>query len=259
MEVHAHSHTSDPDSHRGRKKWTHYLWEFFMLFLAVFCGFLAENQREKFVDNTKERDYINLLIEDMQADSSTIHNNIPQMKQYLKGLDTLISEIYLYIEGKADTRIMYYSYHHYCRNWNDVVLSQRAMNEMKNSGNMRLIRNKEAAELIMAIEVFMQDFEETTRTYKQRQEDPSNFGLKIFDFREYQKANTSPSTTPNEDGFLKLNYQPALNTTDPVYLKEFAARVGYYRNTLEVYISVLQDLIPNIEKAINDLKKNYKL
>ena len=38
MEVHAHTHTE-------RKKWTHYLWEFLMLFLAVFCGFLAENQR----------------------------------------------------------------------------------------------------------------------------------------------------------------------------------------------------------------------
>ena len=31
MEVHAHTHTA-------RKKWTHYFWEFIMLFLAVFCG-----------------------------------------------------------------------------------------------------------------------------------------------------------------------------------------------------------------------------
>ena len=34
MEVHAHTHTA-------RKKWTHYFWEFLMLFLAVFCGFLG--------------------------------------------------------------------------------------------------------------------------------------------------------------------------------------------------------------------------
>ena len=30
MEVHAHTHTA-------RKKWTHYFWEFLMLFPAVFC------------------------------------------------------------------------------------------------------------------------------------------------------------------------------------------------------------------------------
>ena len=41
MEVHHHSHTA-------RKNWTHYFWEFLMLFLAVFCRFIAENQREHF-------------------------------------------------------------------------------------------------------------------------------------------------------------------------------------------------------------------
>jgi len=35
MEVHAHTHTE-------RKKWTHYFWEFFMLFLAVTLGFFVE-------------------------------------------------------------------------------------------------------------------------------------------------------------------------------------------------------------------------
>jgi hypothetical protein len=44
MEVHTHTHTA-------RKKWTHYLWEFLMLFLAVFAGFLAENQREHIVEH----------------------------------------------------------------------------------------------------------------------------------------------------------------------------------------------------------------
>jgi hypothetical protein len=44
MEVHTHTHTA-------RKKWTHYFWEFLMLFLAVFAGFLAENQREHIVEH----------------------------------------------------------------------------------------------------------------------------------------------------------------------------------------------------------------
>jgi len=254
MEVHTHTHTE-------RKKWTHYLWEFFMLFLAVFCGFLAENQREHFVEKKKEQDYIKLLIEDLQADTAILHRKIPEMKQYVKGLDTLILETYSYLEGKVDTRLMYYTYHHYVRNWINVVLSQRAINQLKNSGNMRLIRDKHAAELIMEGEVFFQEFEDRTKMYKQRQEDPSGFGFKIFDFREYQKANTNADSSYNhrEDGFLKLNYQPALNFTEPVYLKEFAARVGYYRNTLDNYISVLQTLIGGIEGAINELKKDYKL
>ena len=50
MEVHAHTHTP-------RKKWTHYFWEFLMLFLAVFCGFLAENQREHMVEHQRAKVY----------------------------------------------------------------------------------------------------------------------------------------------------------------------------------------------------------
>ena len=49
MEVHHHAHTA-------RKKWTHYFWEFIMLFLAVFCGFLAENQREHMIENHRVKE-----------------------------------------------------------------------------------------------------------------------------------------------------------------------------------------------------------
>ena len=55
MEVHAHTHTA-------RKKWTHYLWEFLMLFLAVFCGFLAENIREHAVERHREKQFIESFI-----------------------------------------------------------------------------------------------------------------------------------------------------------------------------------------------------
>jgi hypothetical protein len=35
--------------------WKHYMFEFFMLFLAVFFGFLAENIRENIVNREKEK------------------------------------------------------------------------------------------------------------------------------------------------------------------------------------------------------------
>ena len=54
MEVHAHSHTE-------RKKWHHYFWEFFMLFLAVTLGFLVENMREHILDRKKEKDLYRII------------------------------------------------------------------------------------------------------------------------------------------------------------------------------------------------------
>src|SRR5215204_582798 len=69
MEVHHHSHTS-------RKKWTHYFWEFLMLFLAVFAGFLAENQREHYVENQRAYQLAKNLYKEIYADSLTIQQKI---------------------------------------------------------------------------------------------------------------------------------------------------------------------------------------
>src|SRR6476646_5129465 len=66
MEVHHHS------NHQGTKKWTHYIWEFLMLFLAVFCGFLAENLREHQVEAERAKQYAALLSEDVKADTAML-------------------------------------------------------------------------------------------------------------------------------------------------------------------------------------------
>jgi hypothetical protein len=77
MEVHAHAHTE-------RKKWTHYLWEFLMLFLAVFCGFLAENQREHMVEHQREKQFAKQLLADLRADSFVLSTRIERMNGILK-------------------------------------------------------------------------------------------------------------------------------------------------------------------------------
>src|SRR6187551_4116184 len=90
MEVHAHTHTADPDSHRGRKKWTHYFWEFLMLFFAVFCGFLAEYQLEHTIENQREKKYISSFIEDLRADTAFITQYVNSKIEKRKDHDSLI-------------------------------------------------------------------------------------------------------------------------------------------------------------------------
>ena len=67
MEVHAHSHTA-------RKKWTHYFWEFFMLFLAVTLGFLVENWREHRVEHNRAGEYAKMLKLDLVNDTLSLNN-----------------------------------------------------------------------------------------------------------------------------------------------------------------------------------------
>lgn len=62
MEVHAHGHVPE------KKKWKEYVFQFIMLFLAVFLGFLAENLRERGVEREREKEYIESLVTDTNND-----------------------------------------------------------------------------------------------------------------------------------------------------------------------------------------------
>ena len=77
MEVHHHSHTAE-------KKWTHYFWEFLMLFLAVFCGFLAENQREHMVEHKREEKFAKRLLSDLGEDSVFLNKRIERLEDRKK-------------------------------------------------------------------------------------------------------------------------------------------------------------------------------
>lgn len=256
MEVHHHPHLP-----HGKKKFRDYFLEFLMIFLAVTLGFLAENLREHITEGAKEKEYIHSLVEDLETDRAFLQRVVPEMQQTLHGLDTLIDQTYLAVEGKGDTRLMYYAYHHYCRNIFHMELSQRTLNQLKNSGNMRLIRNDNAAKIISQMETGFERFAANTAFLKARQEDPAQFGLKIFDFREYQRANTNEdgSINTNDAGFLRLSYAPKLSYSDPAYLKEFAAHLGYYRNYFSIYVSEVEKAIKEVDVSIRELKEGYDM
>ena len=91
MEVHHHAHTPDPDSHRGRKKWTHYFWEFLMLFLAVFCGFLAEYQLEHKIERDREKVLAKSMYEDLKKDKIALKEAIELSNKKMLTSESLLT------------------------------------------------------------------------------------------------------------------------------------------------------------------------
>ena len=139
MEVHQHVHTA-------RKKWSHYFWEFIMLFLAVFCGFLAENQREHMIEHKREKQFAVSLINDLRLDIAwldTVSNSARKRIQNLDAaLQTLVNRnstaipvtIYNYLRN-AEIQIMFFP--------NDGTMTQ-----LKSSGGLRLIRKRAVVDSI---------------------------------------------------------------------------------------------------------------
>ena len=132
MEVHAHSHTA-------RKKWTHYFWEFLMLFLAVFCGFLAEYQLEHKIEKDREKQYMISLVEDLQSDTAQLTKLI--------NLFTLINEMEDSLKSalkKPDIMTnawLAYPYLGYPLDGYAFHRSERTIQQLKNAGGLRLVQS----------------------------------------------------------------------------------------------------------------------
>jgi hypothetical protein len=135
MEVHAHTHSP-------RKKWTHYLWEFLMLFLAVFCGFLAENKREHIVEVHRAKEYAKSLLNDMKEDTAEINGGILQNRFMVKAFDSCIAIGKKNIDNPFVPGVFYYYSRFtttaYSIDWNKSTLTQ-----LIQSGNLRYFQNKE--------------------------------------------------------------------------------------------------------------------
>jgi hypothetical protein len=144
MEVHAHSHSSPAGGGAPRKKWTHYFWEFLMLFLAVFCGFLAENQREHGVEHRREKQYLQSLQSDLKKDTAFYNSfevYLTRVSGRLDSIEYLInSREYLtnpngfYQLASSSRRMRFFEYH------------SSSFEQMKSSGNLRLIRQMDIAD-----------------------------------------------------------------------------------------------------------------
>jgi hypothetical protein len=140
MEVHHHSHTE-------RKKWTHYFWEFLMLFLAVFCGFLAENQREHLVEHQREKNLMETLYSDLKRDTADYTNDTAWWNGTIKRIDTIRMEI-LNPANERNTSLLYRKVGR-MRSNNSFQYHDRTIQQLKNGGNFRLIRNKTIADSLI--------------------------------------------------------------------------------------------------------------
>jgi hypothetical protein len=95
MEVHKHPHHVT-----HKKKWGEYLLEFFMLFLAVFLGFVAENIREHVVEHNRSKEYAISLVQDLQNDTTSINVQKKSARIYIAIADSLLRLSKKPLEGR---------------------------------------------------------------------------------------------------------------------------------------------------------------
>ena len=251
MEVHAHSHTA-------RKKWTHYFWEFLMLFLAVFCGFMAENQREHMVEHQREKQYMSTMLEDLKADIPLIDSTIINWEIINNSIDTVTNAITFPLSNIDFPKI----YRHLNPAFNiwSFRYNDRTITQLKNSGGFRLIRNKKVANKIIAYDQFNNDaIPNITKINIQFYLNATALRSKIFSegiisevFKLYGYNVASASLEPRIDSLMKKNLVPLKPENQLILLFEFknsfiAQKRDYESNVLSGYALTRQKILELIK------------
>ena len=241
MEVHTHTHTA-------RKKWTHYFWEFLMLFLAVTLGFFVENQREHFIEHKRAGQYALLMLEDLKKDTEQYAYLIPAIENHIKSFDT-VSILFGQSPPVSNKRLI------------KAVLTQRGtyrtplypttFNQMNNSGTLRYFQNKEISRRVALYYDFWHSHLKNAFDYDDNffASEVQTFMLDHFDYSE------------------SSYFGDTLVVSDPRYLERSLKTDILLRNRLTLYASLLKFTVNEIIKPANErafilidlIKKEYRL
>src|SRR5688572_13555596 len=118
-----------------------------MLFLAVFCGFLAENYRETIINKEKAHHYIQNMVADLKADTADVNFAIYYNQLWSDHLD---SALQVPIDRLKDINTQDTFYYHflpyYC--WTQpFIQNDNTITQLK-AGGFNLIRNEKVVDSI---------------------------------------------------------------------------------------------------------------
>ena len=216
MEVHKHPHHVT-----HKKKWGEYLLEFFMLFLAVFLGFVAENVREHMVEKDRAKQYAKSLISDLRNDTVMVNDHIQQITMNMNRIDSLCGYVYDKSLNQINNFDLIYkssigSYNPYT--WNRATLEQ-----IKSSGSLRYF-NDSIVKKISAYDAFTRHMD--------------------YDYQVDQDQNSKPFT--KREQILDMNYPGRLVVF--LYSKyDSLKNAAYYEEMRNLNK-------PLVTKDINDIK-----
>lgn len=243
MEVHHHSHTA-------RKKWTHYFWEFLMLFLAVFCGFLAEYQLEHIIENQREKQYMQSMVEDLKSDTTMFVSNIRIRQSRIDMMDSLV--LLLSSSSSVKNGNDMYFFGRSISPPANIFSSDGTIQQLKSSGNLRLIRKKDIAHNIINYDqqirqyfFEMGDEVEIRAAYRQ-------LAIKVFDskvFYEMERTND----------FIKPTSNPGLLNESPELINELIGHIQYLKKVHQTQLMRSQHLFQQAKQLIEEIRQQYHL
>lgn len=118
-----------------------------MLFLAVFCGFLAEYSLEHKIEKDREKQYVRSFVEDLERDTATLNEKIGYCNLTIGRVD---SSIAVFNDPRLnDLAGEIYYFLRWMHRSDNFSVNDRTIVQLRNAGGMRLVTNKRVSDSII--------------------------------------------------------------------------------------------------------------
>ena len=115
-----------------------------MLFLAVFCGFLAEYQLEHIIEHQREKQYAQSLYEDLKKDTSVLNATLTERSFVIPKLDSFRQLVHFKAIDEIPSGTWYYFGRFGTRN-TQASLQDATLQQLLSSGGLRYFKNHSVA------------------------------------------------------------------------------------------------------------------
>jgi len=255
MDVHTHTHTP-------RKKFTHYLWEFLMLFLAVFCGFLAENFREHQVEKNRGRQYMLSLYEDLKTDTTRLSDMLLYDDDKIAALSDMEACYDSINMNRLPTECMTKLILHSRAN-RSFAITDRTIAQLFNAGGFRILNKKDADRVLSYVNTFKgyQDFQSTI--FQTSQDNVRNTLNELAGFKSVksllQMPGSSYGTTTSAITPDMVAHGPLLFSGDKFLLNKWFNQLSVYLRITKRQRQQLAEIKGEVSGLIKYCKDKYQL
>ena len=223
-----------------------------MLFLAVTLGFFVENQREHLIEHKREKQYIRTLIEDLKSDTAQLATSIEARYEKEQMVDSLVFFLNSPDAAEHGSNIYYWGYS--VLRPSRFFPNDRTIQQLKNAGNMRLIRKMAVSDSIMAYDQQIKRLLEIIGEENDIRIQFREFSKKLFD------GNTLFYVTDREKtSFNRPPGNPALVKSDKATINELLVTLHMTQHVMRVGRRNQERLRKTATKLIAFLKKEYHL
>jgi len=192
-------------SHHPHKKWRHYLFDFFMLFLAISLGFYVDNLREHYVEKKREKQYMQMLVADLETDIHVLDSNMAFRQKREETLQRFVSLL-----GQKDIQknaALIYRLADSTDGYETFNRDDRTIQQLKGAGGMRMIRNDSVTAAIVDYDNFIiTEIDWNNHTEANRIDNYKQLRFQLFDVQVLNHLVNGDSTI----SFTFLPYTPAV-------------------------------------------------